>query len=198
MNPDFLKYSDGLIPAIIQDTITKKVLMLGFMNEEAYTQTKETGNVTFFSRSKQRLWMKGESSNNYLVVKEIKMDCDNDTFLILAEPNGPVCHTGADTCFQEDNSSFSLEILEQVIANRKKKFTEDSYISLLFSKGLNKIAQKVGEEAVELIIEAKDNDDEKFLNEAADLLFHYLVLLQAKGHGLNDVKKVLAARNKNR
>ena len=198
MNPDFLKYSDGLIPAIIQDTITKKVLMLGFMNEEAYTQTKETGNVTFFSRSKQRLWMKGESSNNYLVVKEIKMDCDNDTFLILAEPNGPVCHTGADTCFQEDNSSFSLEILEQVIANRKKKFTEDSYISLLFSKGLNKIAQKVGEEAVELIIEAKDNDDEKFLNEAADLLFHYLVLLQAKGHGLNDVKKVLAARHKNR
>lgn len=198
MNPDFLKYSDGLIPAIIQDNITKKVLMLGFMNEEAYTQTKETGNVTFFSRSKQRLWMKGESSNNYLVVKEIKMDCDNDTFLILAEPSGPVCHTGADTCFQEDNFSFSLEILEQVIANRKKKFTEDSYISLLFSKGLNKIAQKVGEEAVELIIEAKDNDDEKFLNEAADLLFHYLVLLQAKGHGLNDVKKVLAARHKNR
>ena len=196
MSPDFSKYTDGLVPAIVQDSITQKVLMLGFMNEEAFTKTQKENRVTFFSRSKQRLWTKGETSGNFLTVKEITTDCDNDTLLIKAEPGGPVCHTGADTCFKEENLSFSLEKLEQIIADRKNNSSESSYTSSLFAKGINKIAQKVGEEAVELVIESKDDDKEKFLGEAADLLFHYLILLQAKGYGLKEVEQVLAARHK--
>ncbi|MDZ4806949.1 MAG: bifunctional phosphoribosyl-AMP cyclohydrolase/phosphoribosyl-ATP diphosphatase HisIE [Bacteroidota bacterium] len=196
MTPDFSKYTDGLVPVIIQDYNTKKVLMLGFMNEEAFNKTKQESNVTFYSRSKQRLWTKGETSGNFLLVKEILTDCDNDTLLIKAEPTGPVCHTGADTCFKENNSGFSLQKLEQVIANRKANPADSSYTSSLFNKGINKIAQKVGEEAVELVIESKDNSKEKFLGEAADLLFHYLILLQAKGYSLKDVEQVLAERHK--
>ena len=196
MNPDFSKYSDGLAPAIIQDAITGKVLMLGFMNAEALAQTKTTGKVTFFSRSKQRLWTKGETSGNFLFVKEIMEDCDNDTLLVKVDPAGPVCHTGADTCFGEKNPVFSLQALEQVISQRKSAPTDQSYTASLFAKGINKIAQKVGEEAVELVIEAKDNDEEKFLGEAADLLFHYLILLQAKGYTLADVTRVLQQRHK--
>jgi phosphoribosyl-AMP cyclohydrolase / phosphoribosyl-ATP pyrophosphohydrolase len=196
MNPDFSKYTDGLIPVIIQDSISNKVLMLGFMNEEAFTKTNADGKVTFFSRSKQRLWTKGETSNNFLLVKEIISDCDNDTLLIKVSPTGPVCHTGADTCFNEPNSSFSLEKLEGIIADRKNNPSVSSYTSSLFSKGINKIAQKVGEEAVELVIESKDENKEKFLNEAADLLYHYLVLLQAKDYKLEDVVSVLSERHK--
>ena len=196
MTPDFAKYSDGLAPAIIQDAITGKVLMLGFMNAEALAQTKTTGKVTFFSRSKQRLWTKGETSGNFLFVKEIMEDCDNDTLLVKVDPAGPVCHTGADTCFGEKNPVFSLQALEQVISQRKSAPTDQSYTASLFAKGINKIAQKVGEEAVELVIEAMDNDEEKFLGEAADLLFHYLILLQAKGYTLADVTRVLQQRHK--
>ena len=196
MNPDFAKYSDRLVPVIVQDYNTQKVLMLGFMNEEALNKTKLESKVTFYSRSKNRLWTKGETSGNFLLVKEILTDCDNDTVLIKADPTGPVCHTGADTCFRENNHAFTLQKLEQVIADRKTNRAESSYTSSLFSKGINKIAQKVGEEAVELVIESKDNDEEKFLNEAADLLFHYLILLQAKGHQLDSVIKTLAAREK--
>jgi phosphoribosyl-ATP pyrophosphohydrolase/phosphoribosyl-AMP cyclohydrolase len=195
MNPDFSKYADGLMPVIIQDSISNKVLMLGFMNEESFAKTKADGKVTFFSRSKQRLWTKGETSNNFLLVKEIIIDCDNDTLLIKAYPTGPVCHTGADTCFNENNSSFSLEKLEEIIADRKNNPSASSYTSSLFAKGINKIAQKVGEEAVELVIESKDDNKEKFLDEAADLLYHYLVLLQAKNHKLQDVIDVLAQRH---
>ena len=196
MNPDFSKYPDGLLPAIIQDIATGKVLMLGFMNEEALAKTKAEGKVTFYSRSKQRLWTKGETSNNFLLLKEILVDCDNDTLLIKAIPAGPVCHTGADTCFNETNPSFTLDKLENVIELRKKNPFSSSYTSSLFANGINKIAQKVGEEAVELVIESKDDNEEKFLNEAADLLFHYLVLLQAKNYRLNDVVKTLAERHK--
>jgi phosphoribosyl-AMP cyclohydrolase / phosphoribosyl-ATP pyrophosphohydrolase len=196
MNPDFIKYADGLIPVIVQDAISNKVLMLGFMNEEALNKTKAEGKVTFYSRSKQRLWTKGETSNNFLQVKEIITDCDNDTLLIKALPTGPVCHTGADTCFKEDNSSFSLEKLEAVIADRKNNPSGNSYTSSLFAKGINKIAQKVGEESVELVIESKDDNKEKFLGEAADLLYHYLVLLQAKNYKLEDVVIMLAERHK--
>lgn len=196
INPDFSKYADGLMPAIVQDAVSNKVLMLGFMNEEALTKTNAEGKVTFFSRSKQRLWTKGETSNNFLFVKEIITDCDNDTLLIKATPAGPVCHTGADTCFNENNSSFSIEKLEAIIADRKNNPTDSSYTASLFAKGINKIAQKVGEEAVELVIESKDDNKEKFLGEAADLLYHYLVLLQAKDHKLDDVIKVLSQRHK--
>ena len=196
MTPDFSKYADSLVPVIIQDEITNKILMLGFMNAEALEKTKSEGKVTFFSRSKQRLWTKGETSNNFLVVKEILADCDNDTLLIKASPTGPVCHTGADTCFNEKNTSFSLEKLEQIIADRKNNPSQASYTSSLFAKGINKIAQKVGEEAVELVIESKDDDKEKFLGEAADLLFHYLILLQAKNYKIKEVVDVLAARHK--
>lgn len=196
MKPDFSKYADGLVPAIIQDATSNKVLMLGFMNNEAFDKTNAEAKVTFYSRSKQRLWTKGETSNNFLMVKEIISDCDNDTLLIKASPTGPVCHTGADTCFNEDNSSFSLDKLEAVIADRKINPSGSSYTSSLFSKGINKIAQKVGEEAVELVIESKDDNKEKFLSEAADLLYHYLVLLQAKNYKLNDVVTVLAERHK--
>ena len=196
INPDFSKYVDGLMPAIIQDSISNKVLMLGFMNEKAFTKTNADGKVTFFSRSKQRLWTKGETSNNFLLVKEIIVDCDNDTLLIKASPTGPVCHTGADTCFNENNSSFSLEKLEEIIADRKNNPSASSYTSSLFAKGINKIAQKVGEEAVELVIESKDDNKEKFLGEAGDLLYHYLVLLQAKNYKLQDVINVLVQRHK--
>lgn len=196
MQPDFSKYADGLIPVIVQDAVSNKVLMLGFMNEEALNKTNAEGKVTFYSRSKQRLWTKGETSNNFLFVKEVIVDCDNDTLLIKADPAGPVCHTGADTCFSENNSSFSLEKLEAVIVDRKNNPSEASYTSSLFAKGINKVAQKVGEEAVELVIESKDDNKEKFLDEAADLLYHYLVLLQAKDYKLEDVVNILGQRQK--
>jgi phosphoribosyl-ATP pyrophosphohydrolase/phosphoribosyl-AMP cyclohydrolase len=196
MNPDFSKYTDGLVPVIIQDNTTQKVLMLGYMNEAAFKKSKAEGTVTFYSRSKQRLWTKGETSGNFLKIKEILSDCDNDTLLIKAEPAGPVCHSGADTCFNENNQEFTLQKLEQIITDRKNNPSEKSYTSSLFAKGINKIAQKVGEEAVELIIESKDDDNEKFLGEAADLLFHYLILLNAKKFSLNDIKNVLAKRYK--
>lgn len=194
---DFKKYNDGLVPAIIQDDTTGKVLMLGFMNEAAVAKTRELQKVTFFSRSKNRLWTKGEESGNFLLLKNIKVDCDNDTLLIKAIPHGPTCHTGADTCWGETNSNdnFLLE-LEQVITDRKNNPTDKSYTSSLFAKGINKIAQKVGEEAVEIVIEAKDDNRELFLGEAADLLFHYLILLQAKEYTLNDVIEVLKGRHK--
>lgn len=196
MKPDFAKYADGLVPVIVQDCRTNIVLMLGFMNEEAYDKTKAESRVTFFSRSKKRLWTKGETSGNFLSVKNIFPDCDADTILIKAVPAGPVCHTGADTCFNENNPAFSINFLEEIIAERKNNPSSASYTSSLFAKGINKVAQKVGEEAVELVIEAKDNDDDKFLNEAADLLFHYLILLQAKNFSLKDVVAVLAERHK--
>lgn len=196
MKPDFSKYTDGLVPAIVQDSGTNRVLMLGFMNEEALAQTRNTNQVTFYSRSKQRLWTKGESSGNYLELKEIMIDCDQDTLLVKAVPAGPVCHTGADTCFGETNSGFSLQRLEQRIAERKANPDATSYTASLFAAGLNKIAQKVGEEAVELVIESKDNDDSRFLNEAADLMFHYLILLQQKNFRLADVEAILAGRVK--
>lgn len=196
MQPDFAKYNDGLIPVIIQDAGTLQVLMLGFMNEAAFDQSKAEGKVTFFSRSKQRLWTKGESSGNFLHIKEIKTDCDNDTLLIKVIPAGPVCHTGADTCFNESNPSFSLQLLEQIIIDRKNNPTDKSYTSSLFAKGINKVAQKVGEEAVELVIESKDDNKELFLGEAADLLFHYLVLLQHKGYSLGEVVNTLEKRHK--
>lgn len=194
---DFSKYADGLVPAIIQDEITGKVLMLGFMNQEAVNTTETLKKVTFFSRTKNRLWTKGEESGNFLLLKEIKIDCDNDTLLIKVNPVGPVCHTGADTCFNEKNEADNfLFDLERIIADRKNNPSEKSYTSSLFQKGINKIAQKVGEEAIELVIEAKDNDATLFKEEAADLLFHYLILLQAKGFSLEDVMNVLKGRHK--
>lgn len=196
MQPDFTKYKDGLMPVIIQDAGTSQVLMLGFMNEAALEQSKKEGRVTFFSRSKQRLWTKGETSGNFLHIREIKTDCDNDTLLIRVVPAGPVCHTGADTCFNETNAPFSLQKLEQIIINRKNNPVEKSYTSSLFAKGVNKVAQKVGEEAVELVIESKDDNRELFLGEAADLLFHYLVLLQYKGYSLKDVVDTLEKRHR--
>ncbi len=198
MKIDFNKNDDGLVPAIIQDALTKNVLMLGYMNEEAYTKTIETKKVTFFSRSKQRLWTKGEESGNILHLEDINSDCDNDTLLILVTPEGSTCHTGSDTCWNEDNNqSFGfLSELEGVIRDRKENQNdENSYVASLFRKGINKIAQKVGEEAVEVVIEAKDDNEELFLNESADLLFHYLILLQAKGYTLNDIVNVLKTRS---
>jgi len=195
ITPAFSKYTDGLVPVIVQDDTTNKVLMLGFMNEEAWLKTVQEGRVTFFSRSKQRLWTKGETSGNFMEVKEVLTDCDNDTLLIKAAPAGPVCHTGADTCFNENNPRFSLQQLEAIIADRKNNPTGSSYTSSLFAKGINKMAQKVGEEAVELVIESKDHDEEKFLGEAADLLYHYLVLLQAKDQNLDKVIAILAKRH---
>jgi phosphoribosyl-ATP pyrophosphohydrolase/phosphoribosyl-AMP cyclohydrolase len=196
MKPNFTKSADGLIPVIIQDHATNVILMLGYMNEEAFQKTQLENRVTFFSRSKSRLWTKGEESGNFLEVNELFLDCDQDTLLIKATPFGPVCHTGADTCFAERNSSDFITQLEQIILDRKVKSDEKSYISSLFSKGINKIAQKVGEEAVELVIEAKDNNDELFKDEAADLLFHYLILLSAKGFNMKDVVRTLENRNK--
>ena len=197
MKIDFNKYTDGLVPAIIQDDITGKVLMLGFMNEAAIAKTQELKQVTFFSRSKNRLWTKGEESGNFLLLKDIKVDCDNDTLLIKVNPVGPVCHTGADTCWDERNTNDNFLIeLEQIIKDRKNNPSEKSYTSSLFEKGINKIAQKVGEEAVELVIEAKDDNASLFKNEAADLLFHYLILLQAKGHSLSEIQQVLIERHR--
>mgnify|MGYP003503986116 FL=1 len=199
MKIDFTKKAENLIPAIIQDNETKTVLMLGYMNQEALDTTLETQKVTFFSRSKNRLWTKGEESGNFLNLVSIKNDCDNDTLLIQVNPVGPTCHTGSDTCWQEENnSSYSfLSKLENTIQERKENATsEKSYVASLFEKGINKIAQKVGEEAVEVVIEAKDNNNDLFLSESADLLFHYLILLQAKGFKLNDVVEVLKSREK--
>ena len=187
---------DGLVPCIVQDASTNKVLMLGFMNEEAYQKTISEKRVTFFSRTKKRLWTKGETSGNNLELIDIILDCDDDTLLIKVNPKGPTCHTGADTCFNETNSDWNLLSLEQTIKQRKANPSKGSYTSSLFESGLNKIAQKVGEEAVELVIEAKDNNRELFLNEAADLMYHYLVLLQAKNFQLQDVVDTLAKRHK--
>lgn len=198
MNIDFAKYSDGLVPAIVQDSSTGVVLMLGFMNPEALDTTKATGRVTFFSRLKQRLWTKGETSGNFLDLVSITADCDSDTLLIKARPNGPVCHTGSATCFGE-SSAGSIDFvqeLEAVIGQRRADLAEGSYVSKLYSKGINKIAQKVGEEAVETVIAAKDDDIEAFRNEAADLLFHYLILLQAKDTRLADIVEVLRERRR--
>ena len=196
MTIDYTKYADGLVPAVIQDYNTHKVLMLGFMNEEALQKTEELGMVTFYSRSKQRLWTKGEESGHFLLLKTIAVDCDNDTLLIKAEPVGPVCHTGADTCWSEKNHSDNfLVYLEEIINLRKLASPEESYVAKLFSKGINKLAQKVGEEAVELVIEAKDDNEELFVNEAADLLFHYLLLLNAKGYTLQNITDVLQNRH---
>ena len=199
MNIDFNKNNDGLVPAIIQDATTKNVLMLGYMNEEAYAKTIDTKLVTFFSRTKNRLWTKGEESGNVLNLVDVKLDCDNDTLLIQVNPNGPTCHKGSDTCWNEENTSnfgfFST--LENVISERvANKDTKKSYVASLFDKGINKVAQKVGEEAVETVIEAMDNNDELFLYESADLLFHYLMLLQAKGFTLNVIEAELQKRQK--
>jgi len=196
LNIDFKKYVDGLVPAIIQDYRTHKVLMLGFMNEESMKKTMAEGKVTFYSRSKKRLWTKGEESGNFLQLKEMSGDCDQDTILIKVIPTGPVCHTGADTCWSEKNHPDDfLYQLEDIINIRKNSDDKNSYVRSLFATGINKIAQKVGEEAVEMVIEAKDNNDELFLSESADLLFHYLVLLNAKGYNLQDVVNVLQERH---
>lgn len=195
MKIDYDKYADGLVPAIIQDSRSGAVLMLGFMNEAALERTLESGKVTFFSRTKKRLWTKGEESGNFLSLVGITPDCDNDTLLVRAIPSGPVCHTGAASCFNESNPRSFLYQLESVITDRQQNPSENSYVSSLFSKGINAIAQKVGEEAVELVIESKDNDTEKFLGEAADLLFHYLVLLRMKGHKIDEVVDVLQRRH---
>lgn len=194
-----IKSAHGLIPAIIQDSETKNVLMLGYMNEESLQKTIETQKVTFFSRSKQRLWTKGEESGNFLNLVSIKNDCDGDTLLIQAKPVGPTCHTGADTCWQEPNEAnygFISHLENTIKTRRENADSEQSYVASLFAKGINKIAQKVGEEAVEVVIEAKDDNDDLFLSESADLLFHYLILLQAKGYQLNDVVEVLKKRQK--
>ena len=194
---DFEKLN-GLVPAIIQDTLTRRVLMLGFMNEEALARTRNEGKVTFFSRTKNRLWTKGEESGNFLHVEEILEDCDNDTLLIKARPEGPVCHTGSDTCFEEENLSGIgfLASLQELIVSRKKEMPEGSYTTSLFQSGINKMAQKVGEEAVELVIESKDSNDELFLNEAADLVYHLQVLLTARGFGISDVAGILEKRHR--
>lgn len=197
MNINFSKSRDGLVPAIIQDAVTSKVLMLGYMNQDAIDKTLETGLVTFFSRSKNRLWTKGEESGNFLHFLSVAIDCDEDSLLIKANPSGPVCHTGADTCWNEINKSDNFLVdLEKVIDNRKLGTDEKSYVKSLFQKGINSIAQKVGEEAVELVIEAKDNNDEKFVNEAADLIFHFLILLNIKNFTLQQVIDVLQKRHK--
>lgn len=197
MTVDFQK-SGGLIPAIIQDKLSLKVLMLGYMNEEALAKTKETGKVTFFSRSKNRLWTKGEESGNFLMVDEIKVDCDNDTLLIKANPVGPVCHTGSDTCWNETNDAgFAfLSYLQDFIKVRFDEMPEGSYTTSLFKKGVNRMAQKVGEEAVETVIEATNGTDEQFLYEASDLIYHLIVLLTSKGYSLNDLGKELKKRHK--
>jgi phosphoribosyl-ATP pyrophosphohydrolase/phosphoribosyl-AMP cyclohydrolase len=188
---------DGLVPAIIQDALTDRVLMLGFMNQEALRKTRDEGRVTFFSRTKQRLWTKGEESGHFLNVVDILEDCDEDTLLIKAKPEGPVCHTGSDTCFNEDNKKgidFLID-LQELIHTRRNEMPEGSYTTRLFSEGINRIAQKVGEEAVELVIESKDQDDDRFLSEAADLVYHLLVLLSARELGIGDVARALESRH---
>jgi phosphoribosyl-ATP pyrophosphohydrolase/phosphoribosyl-AMP cyclohydrolase len=199
MEIDFSKSAHGLIPAIIQDSENKSVLMLGYMNAEAYQKTIETQKVTFYSRSKQRLWTKGEESGNFLNLVSIKNDCDNDTLLIQVKPEGPTCHKGTDTCWAEENKpdyGFISHLEDTIKIRRENADSQKSYVASLFEKGINKIAQKVGEEAVEVVIEAKDDNDDLFLDESADLLFHYLILLQAKGFKLNDVVQVLKNRQK--
>jgi phosphoribosyl-ATP pyrophosphohydrolase/phosphoribosyl-AMP cyclohydrolase len=199
MTIDFNKNPDGLVPAIIQDANTKNVLMLGYMNQNALDKTQQTQQVTFFSRTKNRLWTKGEESGNFLNLVDIKLDCDNDTLLIFVNPSGPTCHKGSDTCWNDtNNESYGfISKLEDVITNRiEDAEVTKSYVATLFKEGINKIAQKVGEEAVEVIIEAKDTNDELFLNESADLLFHYLLLLQAKGFKMKDVVTILKGREK--
>jgi len=197
MELDFEK-SGGLIPAIVQDSKTNKVLMLGFMNEEAFNKTKETGLVTFYSRTRNRLWTKGEESKNYLHVVSIKEDCDKDTLLIKADPAGPVCHTGSDTCFDEKNEEdiLFLKYLQDFIDLRKKEMPEGSYTTSLFNKGINRMAQKVGEEAVETVIEATNGTEEGFLYEASDLIYHLIVLLTSKGYRLEDLARELKKRHK--
>jgi phosphoribosyl-ATP pyrophosphohydrolase/phosphoribosyl-AMP cyclohydrolase len=199
MTIDFNKNAEGLVPAIIQDATSKNVLMLGYMNLEAFEKTQITKKVTFFSRTKNRLWTKGEESGNFLNLVDLKLDCDNDTLLIFVNPLGPTCHTGSDTCWNDSNTeSYGfISKLEETIENRiENADASNSYVASLFKKGINKVAQKVGEEAVEVVIEAKDTNDDLFLNESADLLFHYLLLIQAKGFKLNDVVKVLKEREK--
>ena len=199
MNIDFSKNADGLIPAIIQDSETKTVLMLGYMNAEAYQKTVETKKVTFYSRTKQRLWTKGEESGNFLNLIDIKNDCDNDTLLLQVKPEGPTCHKGTATCWAEENKAdlgFISQLENTIKIRRENADSEKSYVASLFKLGINKIAQKVGEEAIEVVIEAKDDNDDLFLSESADLLFHYLILLQAKGFQINDVVDVLKSRQK--
>ncbi len=196
MNPNFSKSPSGLLPAIIQDSITKTVLMLGYMNKDAFQKTKETEQVTFYSRSKKQIWVKGEESGNFLKLVKVKVDCDQDTILITANPQGPTCHKGTDSCWGETNQSHYgfLTELEEIITKRKNTNSDNSYVASLFREGINKIAQKVGEEAVETVIEAKDENSELFLNESADLLFHFLILLKEKGFSLKDVVAVLKNR----
>ena len=198
MTINFSKHPNGLVPAIVQDASTKRVLMLGYMNQEAVNATQEKQQVTFYSRSKKRLWTKGEESGHFLQLVDMAVDCDQDTLLIQANPVGPSCHTGDDTCWGEDNTSSYgfLTALEEVINDRKNNPSDKSYVASLFAKGMNKIAQKVGEEAVETVIEAKDENSDLFLNESADLLFHLMILLQAKGHRLDDVVQILEERQK--
>ncbi|WP_154855548.1 bifunctional phosphoribosyl-AMP cyclohydrolase/phosphoribosyl-ATP diphosphatase HisIE [Cyclobacterium xiamenense] len=193
---DFDKVN-GLVPAIVQDAHSREVLMMGYMNQEALDLSRKTGKVTFFSRTKQRLWTKGETSGNFLLIRKIELDCDQDTLLIQATPQGPVCHTGEDTCFAHQNHSktYFIDALRKVIKDRKNNPSDKSYTASLFAAGINKVAQKVGEEAVEIVIEAKDDNKELFLGEAADLLFHYLVLLEAKGYELDEVMEVLINRH---
>lgn len=194
---DFEKMG-GLVPAIVQDSVSGRLLMQGYMNEDALQKTNESGQVTFFSRSKNRLWTKGESSGNFLELVSVSVDCDGDSILIKANPQGPVCHTGSDTCFDESNDSKTgfIDQLREIIKDRKNNPNQNSYTASLFAKGINKIAQKVGEEAVEIVIEAKDDNKELFLGEAADLLFHYLILLEAKGYELDEVMQVLIDRHR--
>ena len=195
MDIDFSK-DNGLVPVIIQNNYTSQVLMLGYMNQEAFDKTKVENKVTFFSRSKNRLWTKGEESGNFLIVKDIQIDCDNDTILIKAEPKGPTCHTGSTSCFKEETPKGFLYELQQTINNRIDSNDQNSYTNKLFRSGINKVAQKVGEEAVELVIEAKDDDTDLFKNEAADLMYHYLILLKAKGFKLEDIEAILKDRAK--
>ncbi len=194
MNIDFLKVN-GLVPVIIQDQATLQVLMLGYMNEEAFQKTQKEGVVTFYSRTKERLWTKGETSGNFLFVKKIQLDCDNDTLLVQVTPKGPTCHKGTTSCFGEEVNKGFLYKLEEIIHDRIDNNIEESYTNKLYKRGINKVAQKVGEEAVELVIEAKDDNDELFKNEAADLLYHYLLLLKAKGMTLDSIEKILKDRN---
>ena len=195
MTINFNKDNNGLVPVIIQNNLTEQVLMLGYMNEAAFLKTQNEGKVTFFSRSKNRLWTKGEESGNYLIVMSIQLDCDNDTLLIKATPKGATCHTGTTSCFKEETPKGFLYELEATISQRIDDNDKDSYTNQLYQRGINKVAQKMGEEAVELVIEAKDNDADLFKNEAADLMYHYLILLKAKGFTLKDIEAVLKSRS---
>ncbi len=196
MNINFSKSKNGLVPAIIQNNKTLQVLMLGYMNQEAFEKTRQEQKVTFFSRSKNRLWVKGEESGNYLFVKEIQIDCDNDAILIKTDPEGPACHKGTTSCFGEETPKGFVYKLEQIIHDRIDNDVKQSYTNKLYKRGINKVAQKVGEEAIEVVIEAKDNNDELFADEAADLLYHYLILLKTKGFTLKDIERILKNRHR--